>query len=128
MKAVFVEATGFTEWVTKHLPDEQYAAMQQELMDNPDRGDVMPGCGGLRKVRTADPMRGKGKRGGARVIYLYVPEAKWFFMLDAYGKDKQDDLTVAEKKLLSGLVRELKQQATAATERSRRVRQGRRTR
>lgn len=128
MKAVFVEATGFTDWVTRHLPDEQYAALQQELMDNPDRGDVMPGCGGLRKIRTANPMRGKGKRGGARVIYLYVPEAKWFFMLDAYGKDEQDDLTAVEKKVLSALVRELKQQAKAATEGTRRVRPGRRTR
>jgi hypothetical protein len=98
------------------------------LMDNPDRGDVMPGCGGLRKIRTADPRRGKGKRGGARVIYLYVPEAKWFFMLDAYDKDEQDDLTAAEKKVLSGLARELKQQAKAAAEHPRRARQRRRTR
>jgi hypothetical protein len=128
MKAVFVEATGFTAWVTAHLPDEQYADLQQELMDNPDRGDVMPGCGGLRKIRTADPRRGKGKRGGARVIYLYVPEAKWFFMLDAYDKDEQDDLTAAEKKVLSGLARELKQQAKAAAEHPRRARQRRRTR
>jgi hypothetical protein len=62
------------------------------------------------------------------VIYLYAPEAKWFFMLDAYGKDEQDDLTAAEKKVLSGLARELKQQAKTAAESSRRVRQGRRTR
>jgi hypothetical protein len=128
MKAVFVEATGFTAWVTKHLPDEQYAALQQELMDNPDSGDVMPGCGGLRKLRTADPRRGKGKRGGVRVIYLYVPEAKWFFMLDAYDKDEQDDLTAAEKKLLAGLVHELKQQSKVATESGRRVRHGRKKR
>lgn len=78
MKAVFIESTGFTEWVTKHLPDETYDKLQQELMNNPHKGTVMQGCGGLRKIRIEDPKRGKGKRGGSRVIYLYVAEAKWF--------------------------------------------------
>ena len=84
MKAVFVESSEFTEWVAEFLPDETYARTQQELMDNPDRGSVMPGCGGLRKLRTADPGRGKGKRSGTRIIYLYVPEVKRFFLLDIY--------------------------------------------
>lgn len=118
MRAVFVESSEFTEWVAEFLPDDAYAALQQELMDQPDKGDVIPGCGGLRKVRVADPRRHKGKRGGARVIYLYVPEAKWFFMLDIYGKDEQDDLSPAEKKSLSKLVDELKHQARAAVARS----------
>ena len=118
MKAVFVESSEFTEWVAKFLPDDAYATLQQELMDQPDKGDVMPGCGGLRKVRTAHPKRGQGKRGGARVIYLYVPEAKWFFMLDIYGKDEQDDLSPAQKKTLAQLVDELKRQALAALRRS----------
>ena len=107
MKAVFIESTGFTNWLPKHLPDEQYARLQQELMGKPDRGDVMRGCGGLRKVPTADAKRGKGKRGGVRIIYLYVPDAKWFFMLDGYGKNEQDDLTAAERKLLAKLASEL---------------------
>ena len=123
MKAVFVESSEFTEWVAEFLPDDSYAALQQELMDQPNKGDVMPGCSGLRKVRTADPKRGKGKRGGARVIYLYVPEAKWFFMLDIYGKDEKDDLTTAQKKTLSQLVDELKRQALAASHRSSRRKQ-----
>ena len=114
MKAVFIESSEFTEWVAEFLPDDAYAALQQELMDQPDKGDVMPGCGGLRKVRTADPKRGKGKRGGARVIYLYVPETEWFFMLDIYGKDEKDDLTAAEKRTLSQLVDELRRQAVAS--------------
>ena len=114
MKAVFVESREFTEWVAEFLPDDAYAALQQELLEQPDKGDVLPGCGGLRKVRAADPRRHKGKRGGARAIYLYVPEAKWFFMLDIYGKDEKDDLSTAEKKVLSKLVDELKRQARAA--------------
>ena len=67
MKATFVEITGFTDSVPQFLLDKAYAALQQVLMANPDAGDVMPGCGGLRKVRTADRSRGKGTRGGARV-------------------------------------------------------------
>src|SRR5579862_204001 len=118
MKAVFVETSEFTEWVAEYLPDETYFFLQQELMDNPAKGDVMPGCGGLRKVRIADPRRGKGKRGGARVIYLYVAEAKRFFMLDIYGKDEKDDLNAADKKALAALVDDLKQQAKASLDRS----------
>ena len=117
MKAVLIESTEFTKWVASDLPDETYAELQQELMDNPEKGAVMPGCGGLRKVRAADPKRGKGKRGGARVIYLYVPEAKWFFMLDIYGKDEKDDLSAGEKKSLLKLTNELKRQAKAAVRR-----------
>lgn len=85
MKAVFIETSEFTEWISDHLTDDLYSSLQHDLMANPDKGDFVKGCGGLRKVRVADPKRGKGKRGGARVIYLYVPEARWFFMLDIYG-------------------------------------------
>ena len=111
MKAVFIESTNFTEWLSEHLTDDAYAAMQQLLMQNPTLGDVMPGCGGLRKLRTSDARRGKGKRGGARVIYLYLPDARQFFMLDIYSKDEKDDLTPAEKVTLARLSEELKRQA-----------------
>ena len=80
----------------------------------------MPGCGGLRKVRTADPKRGKGKRGGARVIYFYIPETKWFFLLDIYSKDEKDDLTAAEKKTLSQLTDQLRRQAVSTQRRNQR--------
>ena len=123
MKAVFIESSEFTEWVAEFLPDDAYAALQQELMAQPDKGDVMPGCGGLRKVRTTDPKRGKGKRSGARVIYLYVPEARWFFMLDIYGKDEKDDLSSLQKRSLSQLVDELQRQALATLRRSSRRKQ-----
>ena len=117
MKAVFVELSEFTEWIAEFLADETYAKLQRELMENPQKGDVIPGCGGLRKIRTPDPKRGKGKRSGARVIYLHVPEANWFFMLDIYGKDERDDLTAAEKKSLGKLGEELKRQAREAAKR-----------
>ena len=60
MKAVFIESKEFTEWVVQVLPDDSYAKLQQELMENPNKGTVMQGCGGLRKVRVPDPKRSKG--------------------------------------------------------------------
>jgi hypothetical protein len=73
MKATFIETTGFTESIVDLLSDHAYALLQQALLKRPDAGKVMPGCNGLRKYRTPDPKRGKGKRGGVRVIYLHVP-------------------------------------------------------
>ena len=87
------------------------------MMADPDAGEVMPGCGGLRKIRVSDPNRGKGKRGGARVVYLHVPEADWVFLLDGYDKGEKDDLTPAEKKKLVKLVAALKAEALAAAKR-----------
>ena len=121
MKAVFIETTNFTQWLGEFMSDDAYAALQLLLMENPTCGDVMPGCGGLRKVRTADAKRGKGKRGGARVVYLHVPENRWFFMLDIYGKDEKDDLTSPEKATLSDLAHHLKQQAQRAVTKRRKM-------
>ena len=109
MVKTFVETTDFSKWQARFLPNDAYAELQKELVANPKKGDVMPGCGGLRKVRIADPRRQKGKRGGARVIYLHVPEAEQFLMLDIYGKGEKDDLTPAEKNDLRELAREYKQ-------------------
>lgn len=96
MRGVFIESTGFTQWVAAALSDDAFAEIQQLLLANPTAGDVIPGCGGLRKLRIPNARRGKGKRSGARLIYLHVPEASWFFLLDGYGKDEQDDLSAAE--------------------------------
>lgn len=114
MKATFIEIADFTEVVSDYLGDTTYARLQHLLMDDPDAGDVMPGCGGLRKIRVPDAKRGKGKRGGSRVIYLHVPDAKRFYLLDIYGKDEKVDLSPTEKKLLRMLAEELKTEAKAA--------------
>ena len=108
MNQTFLETTGFSESREEFLPDTAYATLQRLLMADPDAGDVIPGCGGLRKLRTADPKRGKGKRGGARVIYLSVPEAYLFYMIDIYSKEEKDDLSPADKKLFQRLADEIK--------------------
>jgi hypothetical protein len=115
MKKVFIESRGFTREVTARLDDNAFAELQKQLLDNPDCGDVMPGCGGLRKLRLTDPKRKKGKRGGARVIYLHVPEAGWILLLDIYDKGEKEDLTAEEKKLLRGLAEDFKKEALRTT-------------
>lgn len=114
MRDIFVESLEFTEWVEAYLTDEGLAALQRDLLRDPQAGDVMPGCGGLRKLRIADRRRGKGKRGGGRVIYLHVPEANLIYLITVYGKDQKDDLSPADKKLYRQLAQVLKQQAPRA--------------
>jgi hypothetical protein len=68
------------------------------LIDHPDAGDVVPGSGGVRKLRWA--AKGKGKRGGARIIYLYVVIAARIYLLRCYAKNVRTDLTADEKREL----------------------------
>ena len=114
----FVETTEFSRWHQKFLPGDACFKLQKELVANPQKGDVMPGCGGLRKLRIADPRRQKGRRGGARVIYLHIPEVNQFLMLDIYSKGEKDDLSPAEKKDLRELAREYKRLIVEAAQRA----------
>jgi hypothetical protein len=100
MKLVFFETPLFTRLLPDYVNDESYRALQRVLLENPELGDVMPGTGGFRKIRWEDSRRGKGKRGGLRVIYyhLMTNHQIWFFTL--YSKDEATDLTSGEKKAL----------------------------
>ena len=111
MRKTFVETAEFTEWVKEYLSDEALSELQRQLLNDPDTGSVMPGCGGLRKMRVADPRRRKGKRGGDRVIYLHVPEADVIFLMDIYSKGEQEDLSADQKKILKGLAQSYKRAA-----------------
>src|SRR5271157_2779628 len=115
MRTLCIESTEFTAWISEYLPDETYAALPRELLAAPDKGTPMPGCGGLRKIRTPDPRRGKGTRGGARVIYLHVPEANVIFQMDIYGKGEQEDLSADQKKVLKALAEQYKRDASRLT-------------
>jgi len=76
------------------------------LIDHPDAGNVIPGAGGARKLRWA--AKGKGKRGGARVIYLYVVIAARIYLLRCYAKSVRTDLTADEKRELRQIADRLK--------------------
>lgn len=69
MELVFFETPLFTRLLPDYLSDESYRVLQRTLLQNPELGDVMPGTGFFRKARWKDARRGKGKRGGLRVIY-----------------------------------------------------------
>lgn len=96
MRLVFVEALAFTRNVRSYLDDEGYRALQQGLLRNPEQGDLIPTAGGLRKLRWGDASRSKGKRGGLRVIYAYLPDEAKLYLFTLYGKDEIEDLTKAQ--------------------------------
>jgi hypothetical protein len=100
----FVETPVFTATMQRHLDDDQYRQLQIALMLRPEQGPVIRASGGLRKVRWAKP--GAGKRGGLRVIYFWAPAERAFYMLYAYAKAEQGDLTPAQTRALGRLVRE----------------------
>ena len=101
----FVETAVFTRRVRELLGEGEYRALQLALLLRPEQGPVMRGSGGLRKVRWA-AAGGGGKSGGVRVIYYWEPARETFYMLFAYRKSEQGDLTPAQTKLLARLVRE----------------------
>jgi hypothetical protein len=96
----FIEAPAFTRHVSKYLDDDEYRTLQAELAANPELGDVMPGTGGFRKMRWADARRGKGRRGGLRIIYYHFKSDCQIWLMTAYDKDEASDLTAKEKKAL----------------------------
>ena len=99
-----VETGIFTKALRGLLDEESYRALQLALVLRPEQGALIPGAGGLRKVRWG--IEGKGKRGGIRIIYFWDPKESVLYMLLVYGKNVQDDLTSAQLRALSRLVRE----------------------
>ena len=99
---IFIETPVFTRQISVLVDDEDYAEFQRELADDPEAGDVIPGSGGLRKIRMA--AKGHGKRGGARVIYYYFTGASQIALLLAYAKNEAEDLTAAQKKALKQVI------------------------
>lgn len=83
MKAVFVELPAFEKYRAQYLDDEGFKELQNTLMRAPEAGVVIQGTGGLRKLRFADERRGKGKRGGLRVIYFFLGRSKSILAIHA---------------------------------------------
>ena len=100
----FIEAPAFTRYVSEYLTDDEYCELQNQLANNPALGDLMPGTGGFRKLRWADPKRGKGRRGGLRIIYYYFSADQQIWLMTIYNKDQASDLTPKEKKALKSAI------------------------
>src|SRR5688572_23912183 len=99
---VFVETPTFQASIAKLFSEDDLAALQTILLLQPDVGDVIPHSGGLRKVRV--PARGKGKRGGGRVIYHWAAADSQIFLLYAYAKNQRADITTKQARMLRQLI------------------------
>ena len=100
MKLVCFKTPLFTRLLPEYLNDDSYSGLQKAVLEHPESGDVMPGTGGFRKIRWEDPRRGKGKRGGLRVIYYYLTAEHQIWLFTLYDKGEASDLTADEKKAL----------------------------
>lgn len=88
----FVESPLFTKLLNDYMDDTEYAALQVELSLRPDAGLIIPGGGGIRKLRWGG--KGKGKRGGLRVIYYWQVKKDEIWMLTVYAKNEAEDIPV----------------------------------
>jgi len=100
----FFETPIFTRVVTELLEDDEYRGLQLALLIQPRAGRVIRGSGGLRKLRWSKS--DQGKRGGIRIIYFWEPSSETFYLLYAFPKNEQEDMTAVQLKTLGRLVRE----------------------
>lgn len=100
---IFVETPVFTEDVIEILSDDEYRELQDAMAENPDLGDIIPGGGGIRKLRWSRP--GSGKRGGVRVIYFWAVAKDLIYLLLIYKKTRQENLTPPQLAFLKKLVK-----------------------
>ena len=99
---IFIELTPFLEFRRAHWSDEDLQALQNVLIERPESGPLIPGAGGLRKLRWA--LIGRGKRGGARVIYYWRGAVDRVYLVFAYAKNEQENLTPDQARQLARLL------------------------
>ena len=104
---VFIEATAFTRRLRRLAGasvEDVLWEIQNDLLQNPERGAVVRGLGGIRKARARNPARGKGKRGGYRYFYLYLEDRGHVHLLLLLDKNEQEDLTSAQRTIVREMV------------------------
>ncbi|EOG8329290.1 MAG: type II toxin-antitoxin system RelE/ParE family toxin [Klebsiella sp.] len=94
----FIELQGFSKRRQVLLPDDEFRAFQEILINDPEAGDTISGTGGFRKIRWSRP--GTGKRCGVRVIYYNVTIKGRIYLALIYPKNEQDGLSQEQKKIL----------------------------
>ncbi len=110
----FIESRPFTRRLHQlagESADELLRAIQGELETKPDRGAMVPGLGGVRKARIANPGRGKGKRGGYRYLYLYLQDRRHIHLLILLDKNEQEDASEEQRKQMREWVALIKKSA-----------------
>ena len=97
-----IETSIFTRQIKELISDEEYAELQFALIQRPDWGDIIPGSGGIRKLRWARP--GSGKRGGLRLIYYWYVDGDQLRMLYVYAKNDRENLSRDQLAMLRKIV------------------------
>jgi mRNA-degrading endonuclease RelE of RelBE toxin-antitoxin system len=101
----FVEVASFTDdWTDLKLGDDQLRALEDEIARNPTRAPVVPGAGGARKLRLPDPSSGKGKSGGYRVLYAFLPRHGMILLIAAWPKSEREDLEQDDYKAIGKII------------------------
>lgn len=107
MTREFIYTQSFRKsWEIMGLNDDDLKKLENILLENPQIGDVIQGTGGARKMRIQ--LYGQGKRGGARVIYVDVYEKEKLYLLFAYPKNVQENLTSEQKKAIKTMIETIK--------------------
>jgi hypothetical protein len=99
---VIIETPIFTRRIQELITDDEYRFLQAHLVNRPDVGKIMPGSGGLRKLRWS--AGGRGKRGGIRVIYYWFVSRDIILLLYAFPKSERDDLTTEQLRKLRKII------------------------
>lgn len=115
MRRRFVESAGFSDDRRKlerarELSHDDLLALEESILSDPQAGDLVPGTGGLRKIRLGQRGVGRGKSGGVRVYYLDLPRRAVTHLLAIFGKREKSDLSSAERKAVAEMVKQLKEE------------------
>ena len=107
-RITFIETKIFSKRIAGLISDDEFAEFQAELVQSPEKGPVIEGTGGLRKVRWK--LKGKGKSGGIRIMYLFLKMHGMIHLVFVFAKGESDNLTSKEKKELKIIVDAIKQE------------------
>lgn len=100
------ELSLFSKKSKKILGEQEIKELHLYISENPTKGDVISGTGGLRKMRWS--ASGKGKRGGARIIYFYHVVGTTVYLMSCYAKNEKTDLSSSDKKMLKSIIEQIK--------------------
>jgi hypothetical protein len=109
VKLTFAQVSGFvSKWKALKLTDNDLQALEKQIMEQPEGGDVMRGTAGVRKIRFAPPSWHTGKSGGTRVCYIVFVEAAFCYLFALFGKNEKPNLTNEEKRELQAIIPKLR--------------------